>query len=96
MKSHEVKITRQNLLDAREEYLKHNTTPPKQLNAKFSEKNGWTLEFHEDESCYSEGFSTCLTSEWGICYLLFSCDEDDECIVSLQQGWNDNFNDDKQ
>ena len=96
MKSHEVKISYENLLEAREEYLKHNTTLPEQLNAKFSEEDGWTLEFNENESCWSEGFTLGINGESVVTKILISCDQEDENILQLQSSWDDDWNDDKQ
>ena len=96
MKSHEIKISTQNLIDAREEYLKYNITLPAQLNAKFSELDGWTIEFHKDETCWSEGFTTGISGESVVTELLVFCDEEDESLLQLQYAWDDDWNDDKQ
>ena len=96
MKSHEIKISTQNLIDAREEYLKYNITLPAQLNAKFSELDGWTIEFHECETWWSEGFTTAISGEKVVTELLVFCYKDDENLLEFQNAWDDDWNDDKQ
>lgn len=75
--------------DARDRYLEVYATPPAQFNIAYSNKNGWSAEFHENETCWSEGFVTWMTGEPAL-NLFFSLDPSDVDLSS----WDSELNDD--
>jgi hypothetical protein len=81
------KFTRDVLEKAREDYLKYSVTAPAQFNIKYSNEDRWEAEFHEDETCWSESFTTWMSGT-AVLDLFFSLDID---LIDLS-GWNEEWN----
>jgi hypothetical protein len=81
-------FTKEVIKQARDEYLKHSVTAPEQFNIAYSLSEGWSAEFHEDETCWNEGFTIWMSGE-DVLNLFFSCDPDEVCLDGWRDEWND-------
>lgn len=82
-----MKTLRQAIFEAREEYLKYAVTYPKQFNIAKSKSRGWSVEFHEKETCWEEGYITWESDPKVVLDLFFTADED---LVNLF-GWDEEW-----
>lgn len=86
-----MEFTREIIYNAAERYLNMNTSKrlPEQFNIRFSERDGWDCEFHEYESCWTEGYTTWESDKDIIEQLFFNQDPDLINLSSWESDWND-------